>query len=201
MPNEKLLTQVRAYSAETTHVDPDMFAPHIHTILQNAVLKFNLAPDLYVDVGRLPATVDTLTALVDYLGEIGEKLSKKDNKTKNEEWETAKSGELRLYKLYVCCIHALYAFLGNSEPKDSDETPGLLSQKVCAYARTNVPGDLGGNAKKLWEKTFASESSRTVKVMLSLIYLCSHTAAPATTPAPPTTGGGATGGATGGSGS
>jgi hypothetical protein len=181
MSNTALLTAVRAYAESTAAFDAKVLDTHIEEILDQAVLQFNLAPDLFVDVGRLPASVQNLPALITYLKEIQAKLSKKDNKTKTDEWEVAKSGELRLYKLYVCCLHALREW-GKTSPSWPKTTNAAgVATLVCTHARTTVPSTLGGKAKILWEKTFASEAGRTVKVMISILYLCTQTPAPTTT--------------------
>jgi hypothetical protein len=178
MPNDALLRQVRTYADATTNLGATVLTDHVKGLLESAALKFNLAPDLYVDVGRLPASVTDFPALVTFLGEIQDKLAKKDNSVKNEEWETAKSGELRLYKLYVCCIHALSTYAGQATAPPTNVPASTYATAACTHARTNVPGTLAGKAKILWEKTFASEAGRTVKVMVSLLYLCSNTTVP-----------------------
>jgi len=170
MVNQTLLTALRGYDGENTQLGDTFFTDAVKATLSDAVLKFNLAPDLFVDIGRLPPKVTDFATLVAFLGEIQDLLSKKDNKTKNEDWEVAKDGRLRLYKLYVCCIHALHAYVTTATPPSYAVTPRAMATNTCNHARSNVPEDLGGKAKILWEKTFASGNPRTVKVMLSVIY-------------------------------
>jgi hypothetical protein len=176
MVNQTLLTQIRAFNDQTAVLNANDFNQAVKAALAEAVLQFNLAPDLFVDVGRLPTSVTNIATLVAHLEDIKLKLAKKDNKTKNDEWDVAQSGELRLYKLYVCCIHALSNYLVATAVLDTNVTPNVFATTVCTHARTNVPGELAGKAKILWEKTFATEAGRTVKVMVSLVYFCRATA-------------------------
>lgn len=190
--NEALLTAVRGYDRNAAQLGDTVFTNAVKTALADAVLKFNLAPDLFVDVARLPSNVTNLTTLITYLGTIQEKLAAKDNKVKNEEWEVAKSGELRLYKLYVCCIHGLNGYINQSGANAPSfaVSAAVFAAGACTYARTHVPDDFGEGAGKLWEKTFATSAKRTVKVMVSLIYLISQEPAAATTGGQPPAGGG-----------
>jgi hypothetical protein len=154
-------------------------------ILKEAVEEFNLAPDEYIDTLRLPSSVTDLPTLVAYLRTIKDKLSKRDNKVKNEDWDVAKSGELKLYKLFVCCIHAFDNYLSNS-PDTSLALKGVAEAAILT-GRSSAPASLASKGKTMWEKTFEANQPRTLASMCTLLYLCKETsvAAPVLPPKGP----------------
>jgi hypothetical protein len=159
-----------------------VFTYEVFQLLSAAKEEFMIAPDEFVDVGRLPASVTSLDTLISYLRTIKTKLSNRDNKVKTEDWEVAKSGELRLYKLYVCCIHALYGYAKGSP--DINANPTMFSAAVITHARSSQPPNLAKNGATLWQKTFSDAQPRTQAVVKSLLYFCMRETA-ARPPAPP----------------
>jgi hypothetical protein len=146
------------------------FSSEVIDSLADAAEEFALAPDEFVDVMRLPPGVTNLAGLFSYLRTIQQKLSKRDNKVKNEDWEVAKTGELRLYKLFVCCIHGLaYYVMGTP---DYSVNISAFASAVIIHSRTTQPVGLAQKGKTLWEKTFSDAQPRTHAVMRTLIYFC-----------------------------
>jgi len=171
--NIYLVNQVRTHV--TNGVPPGVFHPDVLAALLDAATEFPLAPDEFVDVGRLPPAVVDLATLFAHLRAIKQKLAAKSSEVKTVDWEVAKSGELRLYKLYVCALHALHAYLGTQY--DGTLTPNDFALAAIAFAQANPPADLAEKGTKLWQKTFDGTSPRCAAVMKSLLYFCSQTAA------------------------
>jgi hypothetical protein len=159
-----------------------MLSNDVRDILSDATVEFALAPDAFIDVGRLPVSVTNLSTLVDYLRTIQQKLAKRDNKVKTEDWDVAKSGELRLYKFYVCAIHALSNYIEGAPAVNV--THVVFAQAVATHASGNPPADLAENGSKLWKQTFNGNQPRTISVIMSLLYFCHREANPGG-PAPP----------------
>jgi hypothetical protein len=178
--NTTLVSQVKSHIARGGGVGP--FSPDVLNLLESAKQEFMISPDEFVDVGRLPTSVTNFTTLITYLRSIQSKLGKRDNKVKNEDWEVAKSGELRLYKLYVCCIHALYGYASDSP--DSSVNANLYAAAAVTYGKANPPEGLANRGSTLWQKTFDGAQPRTLAVMKSLLYLCRRETN-ASPPAPP----------------
>lgn len=168
--NTSLVALVKAAAADGAQVN--RFPASIIASLQAAVDEFQLAPDDHIDVGRLPTSVVSLATLFAYLRSIQSKLSARDPKVKTEDWDVAKSGELRQYKLYVCAIHALHSYLSDSP--DHTVSCSRFVEAVQAHARINPPKALSKNGSTLWAKTFDGTSPRTLSVITSLIYFCSR---------------------------
>lgn len=133
--------------------------------------RFNLAPDVLVDIKRLPISVQTLDNLFDYLETIQERLANRNPSVKTEDWDVAKSGQLRQYKLYVCAIHALSGFLNDKSATCDDSTK--LPEAIMDHARTHPVGGLSTHGKTMWGKTFEDGQHRTLMVISSLLYFCS----------------------------
>lgn len=168
--NTTLVSLVKAAAADGARVNP--FPTNVIASLQAAVDEFQLAPDDHIDVGRLPTSVVSLATLFAYLRSIQSKLSARDPKVKTEDWDVAKSGELRQYKLYVCAIHALHSYLSDSP--DHTVNCSRFVEAVQTHARINLPKALSKNGSTLWAKTFDGTSPRTLAVITSLIYFCSR---------------------------
>jgi hypothetical protein len=179
--NTALVSLVKAAAADGARLNP--FPTSVIASLQAAVDEFQLAPDDHIDVGRLPTSVVSLTTLFAYLRSIQSKLSARDPKVKTEDWDVAKSGELRLYKLYVCAIHALHSYLSDSP--DHTVNCSRFVEAVQTHARINPPKALSKNGSTLWAKTFDGTSPRTLSVITSLIYFCSRASGRGRNPPPP----------------
>lgn len=177
-----VVAKVKAESG-TNAVVGSIAAPTVAK-LYDAKEEFALAPDEYIDVGRLPPVVVGLDSLITYLRSVKAKLSARDNKVKTEDWEVAKSGELKLYKLFTCCIHGLHYYISSSP----DESISLTdyTKAVISAALAHAPSGLSASGTTLWQKTFDQTYPRTQAVMRTLIVFCKEdTAANASaTPAP-----------------
>lgn len=178
-----LINQVKAHV--TANAAVQAIHPDVRAKLEAAVSEFMLAPDEFVDVGRLPSSVVDLDSLFTFLRTIQQKLASRDNRVANADWEVAKSGELRLYKLYVCGIHALHTYV-NGTP-DFTKDPSAFCEAVMTHARGNPPANLAKNGTTLWNKTFEGTQPRTLSVLKSLLYFCRQPAVQS--PAVPVAGG------------
>lgn len=153
-----------------------VFSDAAQQALTDAKALFELAPDEYIDVGRLPTSVFNLPTLVDYLKTIKQKLENRDNKVENKDWDVAKSGELRLYKLFVCNIHALESYI-NSGNVDYAVNPTTFASAACTYGKTNPPKGLSEKGSTMWNKTYGDSQPRTQATMRALVFLCRKTIA------------------------
>lgn len=154
-----------------------MFSQQVEKELKDALATFELAPDPYIETVRLPIGVVDLQSLVAFLKTIKEKLSKRDNNVKTADWEVAKTGELRLYKLFVCCIHALSSYIGASPAWDVPMQDFVKA--AVSFGRANSPADLTSSGKTMWTKTFEEPCPRTVASMTTLVFFCNTPSAPA----------------------
>lgn len=164
-----LKARVRAYIAAAGGVGE--FSDDTKAALADAKAMFELAPDPFIDTARLPTSVTSLFTLVDYLQTIKSKLEKRDNVVDNKDWDVAKSGELRLYKLFVCNIHALSSFIEDGNP-DYTVNTNLFAQAACLHGKANPPVGLSTKGNTMWTKTYEDTQIRTVATMKTLIYLC-----------------------------
>lgn len=139
--------------------------------LVDAKALFELAPDEYIDTGRLPSSVTSLSTLVDYLKTIKEKLAKRDNAVENKDWNVAKSGQLRLYKLFVCNIHALSDY-ASDDSANFQVAAGVLAVAACGFGKANPPVGLSAKGKTMWDKTYGDSQPRTIATMKTLVFLC-----------------------------
>lgn len=163
-----LVAKVKRLALSSGPMDP--FSAATIGLLQDAKDEFVLAPDLYVDVARLPPGVTTLPLLISHLRAIKEKMKSRPNGIKTADWDVAKSGELRQYKLYVCCIHSLCDYVSGSPDYSMSVAPFVANSLV--HAKGNVPTGLSKGGKELWENTFGPDGTRTVAVMTSLVFFC-----------------------------
>lgn len=129
--------------------------------LTAAAEEFNLAPDVWLDVNRLPRTVVDLPTLVEYLRVIRAELNSPTDDTKT-------SGRLKLYKLFVCAIHAYSDYL--EDAPDYSLSAQDHTDAVFARARANPPEDLSVKARTLWNATFEPTNSRARNCLAVLIF-------------------------------
>jgi hypothetical protein len=167
--NQTLVNQVLTYKGSTTPVGN--LSTAVRDAVRNAVAKFPLAPDESADVKRLPTTVTSFTSLVTHLEAIQNKIKSRDNKVKTEDWDVAKSGDLKLYKLTVCCIHALSTYLSGTP--NYTLTPAGFKDACLTSARANAPEGMSQKATTLWNKTFEVGNPRVAVLMIVIILLCS----------------------------
>jgi hypothetical protein len=147
------------------------FSKEVLDGLSDAKSMFELAPDAFIDTARLPSSVVSLSTLVQYLKTIKDKLEKRDNATANKDWDVAKSGELRLYKLFACNIHALSDYITKGKP-DFSLAPILFADAARMYGKANPPDGLSLKGRTMWEKTYGDGQPRTAASMKTLVYLC-----------------------------
>lgn len=169
------VTALTTMAASTTRVSAGAVVA-FNTELTAAVAEFNLAPDEFADIKRVPGTVTSLRALVEELRKIRTELE-------NPTDETKKSGRLKLYKLFVCSIHALHGYI-SSAACDYALTPRNFVTAVMNHAVANPPGGLGAGANKLWQVAFGAGQMRTRNCVAFLVHLMRTTAPPAPAPAP-----------------
>lgn len=166
-----LLNTLKNAVQDTTQID--LTQASITRELASLCEEFNLAPDEYVDVKRMPSTVTDLESLKTYLVSIRDKLTKIDDAEKKGKADVVKNGELKLYKLCVCCLHGLSSYLtgGTGGSKTIQE----ISSEAINHARANKPVNLGANGSKLWESTFAQNAVRTKNIMTCVVIMAKST--------------------------
>ena len=142
--------------------------------ITSAVDLFPLAPDEYVDVKRIPAGIVTFEGLMDHLKSIQAKIRTRPPSVSNQEWEVAQKGELKLYKLLVCGIHAISAYTAQNPAPNLDLPLTQVSDATIMYATTNAPAGLSQSGTKLWSATFSGAVPRTKACMNALYYLLSR---------------------------
>jgi hypothetical protein len=177
-PPHAITTAAKAFKARAGNIAHAPAAGFL-AALAEAVEEFNLAPDIWVDVKRLPATVQDLPTLIAYLRTIKAELSDPTDETKT-------SGRLRLYKLFVCCIHGLHAFLVQRPAPAHGVAPAAFAAAASAHAGANPPQGLSPKGVALWTATFRGNPPRTMSCLLVLIMFMETASAPA-----PAGGGGA----------
>lgn len=168
--NEPLVTRIRAFSAAGAVVA--LLANDIVQQLNNAALEFNLAPDEMADVRRLPRAVVDLTTLIAYLRTIKGKLATRDAKVETKNWVVATSGELRLYKTFVCCLNGMSRYLGVCTNAQWMVPLGELVTAMMRWCSTNPPEALSKAGTKLWSAVFESGTRRTIIALKTILSLC-----------------------------
>jgi hypothetical protein len=154
-----LSTAVRTHLANSTaHLT--RFTTAWSTSLATAAAEFNLAPDHWIDVKRIPATVTDLDTLVAYLRTLRDEIS-------NPRPDTQSSGRLKLYKLMICMIHALDSYV-SSGPNFS-VTASVFCAAALEHGRLNVPAGLSDNGQKMWTATFEAGNVRAQHCMAVLV--------------------------------
>jgi hypothetical protein len=91
-------------------------------------------------------------------------------------------GSLKLYKLSVCCLHAITAW--HTARGITTGTIQALVNSICDHASRNTPPELGQGGGKLWSATFGGGVSRT-KSILALILNYATAPPPGNPPAMP----------------
>jgi hypothetical protein len=130
---------------------------------------FQLAPDAYIDVKRIPPNVRTIQGLFDYLQAIQAKIKTRPPGVSNQDYDVAQRGELKLYKLLVCAIHAIAAYLGQDFMPDLERPLNQIADDTIAHARTNAPAGLSQSGTTLWNATFSGAVPRT-KACVNIVY-------------------------------
>lgn len=169
--NDALVRRVRTWVADDPNVNA--FTLDVLFALEKAVDEFNIEPDEYADIRRMPLSVTSLDTLVAHLRSIKVKLAGRPTGVVNANWDVAKSGELRSYKQFACCIRALYIAVCHGQPNGvplSEFVNGVL-----VTASGNPPKALSSNARTLWNKTIDPNNSRTKVDLSLLVQICQQT--------------------------
>jgi len=158
--NEALTTAVKATQAANANPVPPATGQWIRDVVA-AAEEFNITPDNWIDIKRLPGTVTDLPSLVNHLRTIRTELE-------NPTDETKKSGRMRLYKLFVVCIHAVSAWIqGNPDYAQSLQA---VVESIKDHARRNVPQGISAKGTKLWTASFDAGNARTTSCLTTLIH-------------------------------
>jgi hypothetical protein len=170
-----LATALKAFIDQTTHVG-DLTQETLAKVA-SAVDLFPLAPDEYVDVKRIPTGIMTFQGLMDYLKQIQAKIRTRPPSVSNQEWEVAQKGELKLYKLLVCGIHAVSAYTAQNPGPNLNLPVSQVSDATIIHAATNAPAGLSQSGTTLWRATFSGAVPRTKACMNTIYFLLSRDSA------------------------
>jgi hypothetical protein len=166
-----LATALKTFIDQKTHVG-DLTQDTLAKVA-SAVDLFPLAPDEYVDVKRIPTNIMTFQGLMDYLKEIQGKIRTRPPSVSNQEWEVAQKGELKLYKLLVCGIHAVSAYTAQTPGPDLNLPVSQVSDATIIHAATSAPAGLSQSGTTLWRATFSGAVPRTKACMNTIYFLLS----------------------------
>lgn len=167
-----LATALKTFIDQTTNVGN--LTPETLAKVASAVDLFPLAPDEYVDVKRIPKNIMTFQSLMDYLKEIQGKIRTRPPSVSNQEWEVAQKGELKLYKLLVCGLHAISAYTAQNPVPNLDLPVTQVSDATIIHAATHAPAGLSQSGTTLWRATFSGAVPRTKACMNTLYFLLSR---------------------------
>jgi hypothetical protein len=104
--------------------------------------------------------VTDLRSLVDYLRTVRDELS-------NPRPDTATSGRLKLYKLFVCVIHALDGYL-KASPRFGVTAADFVDAAI-SHGQSAPPKGLSANGITLWTATFDAGNMRSRHCMAVLV--------------------------------
>jgi hypothetical protein len=173
-----LLQQLEAAKGRT----PTSISAAAISYLTDVAKDFNLGPDASIDITRLPTNVVDLESLIAFLRSVKDMLAKRDNKTKTEDWDVAKQGTLKQYKVFVCCIHTLLHYLGTNPVFDT--TISQFAEAAVAVAPAAKPLTMSSGGQKMWDNTIGVNFPRSVMCMKLLVYFMTTYATQAPAPAP-----------------
>jgi len=172
MEAHALAQRLKTFMDAGTHVDG--ISDDAMQKLAAAVEEFQLAPDALIDVKRLPPTVVNFQSLVDYLLTIKRKISDRPANTDNQSWEVAKRGELKLYKLFACGMHAVSGYLTQNPVPNLAKDIQAVGNDVFVYGGTHAPDGLSASGVKLWKATFDSPAPRTHTCIRTVLFMLKH---------------------------
>jgi len=172
METHALAHRLKTFMDANSHVDS--ISAEAMQKLAAAVEEFQLAPDALIDVKRLPSSVVDFQTLVDYLLAIKKKISDRPAGTDNQNWEVAKSGELKLYKLFACGMHAVNGYLTQDPAPNLGKDIQAVGNDVFAYGGTNAPDGLSSSGVTLWKATFDSPAPRTHTCLRTILFMLRH---------------------------
>jgi hypothetical protein len=138
---------------------PDEFLEYLGGMVE----EFNIAPDVWIDVKRLPVSVDSWNSLRQYMRGLRTQVE-----NKSEAIQAA--GLVKLYKLLLCCIHGLHAYLRAPDGPTYPIARGDMVTSAMRHASIHPPVGLSDRAMKLWKATFEGSPSRPTCIMATLIY-------------------------------
>lgn len=167
MAEDTALDLVRALLEEEGDYEGDLAT--LSESLEEFDVDFNLGPDAFADVKRMPATVRTIDDLMDYLMVLKGRISQRPSLVPTADWDVAKSGDLKLYKMYVCCGMALKRFL--TANAGFVGTPSDIANAVIRSSTNTRELNLSDSGMKLWTAVFGNGSIRAKSVILHYLSL------------------------------
>jgi hypothetical protein len=124
-----------------------------------------------IDVGRLPPSVQSFSALVDHLRAVKKQIAERPSGVETADWDVAKRGDLKLYKLFICAIHATHAYLTKEADVALDRPLATVAQDIITAAPGNAPEGLSKGGQDLWTATFSGAVPRTSSCVKALLFL------------------------------
>ena len=143
----------------------------LYDALDEDIMDFNLGAETHVDVSRIPATVVDIPTLVAHLRDVRARLSNRPAGVKNEDFEVAKQGLLKQYKMYACAMSAMHRWSLREASDDWTGTPKNLVSRIIDWGKDNPEPNLGGDGKKMWTNTFTGNEARLKAVMFHILAL------------------------------
>lgn len=141
--------------------------------LEGIVGDFNIGCETHVDVARIPATVVSIATLSAHLKETKAKLAARPSNVKNVDFEIAKAGLLKQYKMYACALSAMVRWSRRETASEFVGTSKALVNRIIEWGKENPEPTLGSDGKKMWTGTFSGNEARLKSVMchiLALVY-------------------------------
>ena len=163
MADESLAERVSAFMAATGNFNarpPDEFLEYLGGLVE----EFNIAPDVWIDVKRLPVSVNSWQSLSAYMRGLRAQV---ENKTE----AIQAAGLVKLYKLLLCCIHGLHGYLRATDGPTYPISKGDMIFNAMRHANVHPPAGLSEKALKLWRATFEGSPARPTCIMATLVYL------------------------------
>lgn len=132
---------------------------------------FNLSSDPFADVSRLPKSVNSYKTLIAHLKNLKVQISKKPQDIANKDFELAKSGMLKQYKLFACALSAMKRWSGRDSSKEISGTRKAHARRIVEWAKDNVEDTMSSNGKTMWKAAFSQNSDRMVSIVMLIIAL------------------------------
>lgn len=183
MINTTLVNELKDALSGSTAITP---VPSLFSLLEAAVLEFNLAADAFADVGRIPDNVTSLELFIEMLRKIKKRIDADvtsgvrysrdaSNQIVGRQPDYMLDGSLKLYKTSICAIHAVTNWINAGSNLSYRGTLGGARDAVCSHARNemNYPIGLTSSGQKLWRATFAADNARSPNVVACVLkWLC-----------------------------
>jgi len=133
--------------------------------LTNAAAEFSLGPEVYVDIGRLPVDIVTLSGLWDYLRTLRTRIGQNPDQLRP-------TGYIRQYKTFVLAVHCLANYWSTKTGREA--TVQAFADSAMRRARENVPQDLSEGGRRLWNASFLENNIRMRSVISAVLFLGSE---------------------------